>query len=342
MVKLIKSVLCSAEMQAIFLTAIVVSCCLPLGHSDTYEFQEKFPTILVVTLIRNKAHSLPFFLSYLERQDYPKNRMGLWFRSDHNEDNSIDLIHIWLNKTSKLYNSVHFEFDSHRKRHQNESSPTDWPQERFSHIIGLKEDAFDKARQLWADYVFFVDADVFLTNADTINQLVSYKQPIIAPMLVSDGLYSNYWCGMSADYYYQRTDEYKEIYHRHKVGNFPVPMVHTAVLVDLNEIKSNSLTFDRQKLIDNQRRYHSGSKLYDGPLDDIIIFAISANSSGIPMYISNEHSYGYFLAPLETDDDLQRDYQQLINVKLMAVNDIGQEILVNDEFKPFISYPEYP
>lgn len=40
--------------------------------------ETKEPTVLIVTLIRNKAHVLPYFFSYLEQLDYPKDRITLW------------------------------------------------------------------------------------------------------------------------------------------------------------------------------------------------------------------------------------------------------------------------
>lgn len=159
-------------------------------------------------------------------------------------------------------------------------------------------------------------------------------------MLLSEGLYSNFWCGMSDDYYYERTDEYKEIYNSQKSGNYPVPMVHSAVLINLKKSLSSLLTFDRQKLIQNQRKIRFESRKYDGPIDDIIIFAISANSSGLEMYVSNDRPFGYILAPLERDDELHRDLQQLLNIKLLIINDLGRSILINNEFRKFVSYPE--
>lgn len=36
------------------------------------------PTVLVTLLIRNKAHTLPYFLRLFEELDYPKDRMVLW------------------------------------------------------------------------------------------------------------------------------------------------------------------------------------------------------------------------------------------------------------------------
>lgn len=38
-----------------------------------------------------------------------------------------------------------------------------------------------------------IDADVFITNPSTLKELVSKGLSIAAPMLVSDGLYSNFW-----------------------------------------------------------------------------------------------------------------------------------------------------
>ena len=36
------------------------------------------PTVMVAILVRNKAHVLPYFLHYLEQQEYPKQRMSIW------------------------------------------------------------------------------------------------------------------------------------------------------------------------------------------------------------------------------------------------------------------------
>lgn len=39
---------------------------------------DKLPTILIVTLFRNKAHTMPLFFTYLNRLEYPKERISLW------------------------------------------------------------------------------------------------------------------------------------------------------------------------------------------------------------------------------------------------------------------------
>jgi len=40
--------------------------------------EEILPSVFIVLLIRNKAHTLPYFLNLLEKLDYPKHRIALW------------------------------------------------------------------------------------------------------------------------------------------------------------------------------------------------------------------------------------------------------------------------
>lgn len=243
-----------------------------------------------------------------------------------------------MEHAGEAYHSINYALDNETQRYQNESSSYDWPVSRFKHVIALKEEALQYARDIWADFIFFLDADVLLTSPQALKELTRLRLPIVAPMLQSEGLYSNFWCGMTEDYYYQRTDEYKQIYHGRKVGVFPVPMVHTAVLVDMNYAGTRYLTFDRRKLIEMQSERHL--PLYNGPLDDIIVFAMSANSSGISLRVSNELPFGYLMQPLEPSDVLDHDLQQLINVRANMVHDLGHVPPVLHYFQHLVQLPE--
>ena len=125
-------------------------------------------------------------------------------------------------------------------------------------------------------------------------------------MLTSVGLYSNFWAGMSESYYYQRTEDYKPILNRKKPGCHSVPMVHSSILINLNNVESQKLSFDPNK-IEN----------YDGvPFDDIITFALSAADNDIDLYICNDlQNYGYIMLPLEEDQTLNQDLDNLVNLK---------------------------
>lgn len=147
-------------------------------------------------------------------------------------------------------------------------------------------------------------------------------------MLQSDGLYSNYWCGMTDHYYYARTDEYKQILDREKVGVFPVPMVHSALLVHLNDAASDHLTYGIHKLTD-----------YSGPVDDIIVFAVSANQSHIPLHISNAVAFGYMLTPLEEEDVIEKDHQQLANIQVMFINEFAAPLPVSESLQRYAISP---
>lgn len=222
-------------------------------------------------------------------------------------------------------------------------------------MMKMKGAALRYGRDIWTDYVlvsslftledsefrsnfFFnkkklsllqlLDADVFLTHADTLQLLISQNVSVVAPMLQSDGLYSNYWCGMTERFYYQRTDEYKQILDSEKVGTFPVPMVHSAILIDLNDEASDQLTYDIDSLAE-----------YSGPVDDIIVFAMSANYSGTTLYVSNVDMFGYMMSPLEEGDSLEKDVQQLTNLKVMHINRYSRPMPVVDALSNFVSLP---
>jgi len=292
------------SMPLILLFLILLFTTPSKGQTNSTSSKQK-NTILIVILARNKAHTLPYFLSQLQKLDYPKERIALWIRSDHNIDNTLEVLKTWIDSISSMYHSINYKYEnSPPKNHADENGPLHWPEMRFRHMIKLKEEAMTAARKMWADYVWFVDCDVFFTNDQILNLLIAQEKTLVAPMLESLGAYSNYWCGMKADYYYQRTEEYMPILERKKVGCFEVPMIHSCILLDLREEESLGLTFDPTK-----------QENYNGPVDDIISFAISSKLSGVRMYVSNVEPFGFIMFPQEADKQLEDDFEQLISVK---------------------------
>ena len=53
------------------------------------------PSVFIPVFVRNKAHSLPYFLGGIESLSYPKNRIRIWFVTDHNNDESLEFIKTW-------------------------------------------------------------------------------------------------------------------------------------------------------------------------------------------------------------------------------------------------------
>ena len=105
---------------------------------------------------------------------------------------------------------------------------------------------------------------------------------------------------MSETFYYERTEDYRKMLNRKKVGCHEVPMVHTAVLVDLRQEESDLLTFLPDNIAD-----------YPGPSDDIIVFALSATLRSLPLHVCNDRYYGSLTLPLEDGQDLQHDKEVL-------------------------------
>lgn len=269
---------------------------------------KKPKTILTVLLIRNKQHTLPYFLSHFSKLNYPKNRIALFIRSDHNHDRSIEVVKKWLSIYENHYHSIDLILNENSPSYLYETSSGNWTDERFDHIISLKEEAILKARKMWADYIWYLDADVFIIEPNILWNLIEKEKPIIAPMLKSLHTYSNYWCGMTENYWYERTEDYLPILNRKKTGCFSVPMVHSCVLIDLSLHTSDFLTFETDNIPG-----------YDGPKDDIIAFAIGAKTFKTEMYICNDQKYGFIPPPLNENDKITKDYQQLIDIKLESL-----------------------
>lgn len=147
---------------------------------------------------------------------------------------------------------------------------------------------------------------------------------IVSPALKSEGMYSNFWCGMTEDYYYKRTEEYERILRGEDVGCFEVPMVHTCVLVNLRRIESDLLTYIPSKV-----------PKPNIPNDDIISFALSAKFNNVSLNVCNEELFGFVTPPLDKDDNIQMDYEQLQNVNVEILN---SEMFpyVNDLLRPYV------
>lgn len=271
-------------------------------------YERKSHSVLVALFCRNKEHTLPYFLSLFSQINYPKYRISLFIRSDHNQDQTNEIIRDWLAVNEKHYHSIDVILDEKSIGYFGEGSITNWTSQRFNHIIKLKEEALAKAMQIWADYIWFLDVDVFILEPDILLFLIKEKKPIAAPMLKSLDTYSNYWCGMSSSYWYVRTDDYLPILDYKKTGCFNVPMVHSSVLIDLTYIDSIKLTFNSSRIPN-----------YDGPLDDIIAFAISAKIADLSMFVCNHEKFGFLPPPLDPEDDIKVEYQHITELKLESL-----------------------
>ena len=101
-------------------------------------------TVLIVLLVRNKAHTLPHFLAMLDGLDYPRDKLRLWIRSDHNRDATPALLRTWLADVEGKYDSVNVDIDE--ESDDEGGNPIAWTPGR----------QFDKLLYTWGEFLMDV------------------------------------------------------------------------------------------------------------------------------------------------------------------------------------------
>nr|CAB3232784.1 procollagen galactosyltransferase 1 [Phallusia mammillata] len=299
---------------------------IPLDSEYTLDASTLEPTIFVALFVRNKEHTLPYFLRAFQDLNYSKKRISVWIVTDHNSDESAAMLEKWVNSVKSLYHDVQLEEVETQWFYDNQQSNLDWTKERHKRMLMLRQEAIDKARQAWSDYVLFIDADNILMNPHTLWHLITVDHVVVAPMLNTLGSYSNYWCGQDERGYYQRTDDYFPIKNREKVGVFEVPMIHSTFLIDLTKKASRSLQF--WPLLND----------YKLDLDDIIVFSYNCKAAGVQMYIDNRFVYGFMPIPLRVHQTLIEDVEVFNHLLMEVLTEppvgIGIEIKPLELLKP--------
>ncbi|XP_059840822.1 procollagen galactosyltransferase 2-like [Hypanus sabinus] len=267
------------------------------------------PKVLLAIIARNAAHTLPHYLGCIDRLDYPKDRIALWAATDHNIDNTTAVLREWLKNVQQFYHYVEWRPLDQPMYYADEISPKHWTSSRFSHVMKLRQMALKTAREKWADYILFVDTDNFLTNEQTLNMMIAENLTVVAPMLDSSTLYSNFWCGITPQGYYKRTPDYVPIREWKRLGCYPVPMVHSTFLIDLRREATKSLAF------------FPPHPDYTWAFDDIIVFSFSCKMADVQMHICNREQYGYLPVPLKAQQSLEEDVETFVHILLERMID---------------------
>ncbi|XP_064147439.1 inactive glycosyltransferase 25 family member 3 isoform X2 [Loxodonta africana] len=267
------------------------------------------PAVVLVILARNAEHSLPHYLGALERLDYPRARLALWCATDHNIDNTKEMLQEWLAAVGNDYAAVVWRPEGEPRSYPDEEGPKHWTKERYQFLMELKQEALTFARDWGADYILFADTDNILTNNQTLQLLMEQGLPVVAPMLDSQTYYSNFWCGITPQGYYRRTAEYFPTKNRQRRGCFRVPMVHSTFLVSLRAEGAAQLAF------------YPPHPNYTWPFDDIIVFAYACQAAGVSVHVCNQHRYGYMNVPVKSHHSLEDERVNFIHLVLEALVD---------------------
>eukprot|EP00111_Clytia_hemisphaerica_P009761 TCONS_00028618-protein len=268
----------------LFIVGLLLAKCLCQEYNR--EAFLKPPSVFLSIISRNEEHTLPTYLGYIEKLDYPKDRISILIQTDHNEDDTAHVLKTWKENVEKGYHNIILRHEAQPKNYSNAKGPNQWTSERYHNLLKLKQNALDEARKQWADYIFFVDGDNFITESRTLKILINEKKAIIAPMLrlfQGKSAYSNFWGGVDERGYYKRVDSYFEILRWEKLGTFAVPMVHSTYLIELRNNKTDNLQF------------FPVVSSYENEVDDILVFAHTARNLGLDMNICNRITFGYML-----------------------------------------------
>uniref|UniRef100_A0A665V428 Procollagen galactosyltransferase 2-like n=1 Tax=Echeneis naucrates TaxID=173247 RepID=A0A665V428_ECHNA len=267
------------------------------------------PKVMIAIVARNAAHSLPYYLGCIDRLDYPKERIAIWAATDHNVDNTTAMLREWLKSAQHVYHYVEWRPMEEPRSYTDEWGPKHWPPSRFNHLMKLRQAALKAARERWADYILFVDSDNLLTNPRVLKLMMAENLTLVAPMLESRSLYSNFWCGITPQGYYKRTPDYQPIREWKRLGCFPVPMVHSTFLLDLRRESSRDLAF------------YPPHPDYSWAFDDIMVFAFSARQAGVQMYVCNREHYGFLPVPLKAQQSVEDESENFIHTITEALID---------------------
>uniref|UniRef100_A0A4W4GHT8 Glycosyl transferase family 25 domain-containing protein n=1 Tax=Electrophorus electricus TaxID=8005 RepID=A0A4W4GHT8_ELEEL len=189
-----------------------------------------------------------------------------------------------------------------------EWGPKHWPPSRFIRVLKLRQAALKAARQRWADYILFVDSDNLLTNPRVLELLMAENRTLVAPMLESQFLYSNFWCGITPQGYYKRTPDYQPIREWKRLGCFSVPMIHSTFLLDLRRSSTRELAF------------YPPHPDYSWAFDDIMVFAFSAHQAGVQMNVCNREHYGFLPAPLKAHQNVEDEVESFTHTITEALS----------------------
>ena len=77
---------------------------------------------------------------------------------------------------------------------------------------------------MWADYIFYIDADNILVSKDILQRLIIRNKTIIGPMLETGLAFSNFWSEQDEETgYYERGDDY------FAVRNYETKTIHKVI-----------------------------------------------------------------------------------------------------------------
>lgn len=261
---------------------------------------------------------LPLYLKCIEEQDYPKERIVLYVRTNDNTDNTVQILSEWVGKNEDAYSAVLLE--THPSHIVSSKPNHEWEPSRLDLMRHLRDKGFMYAREYRCDFFFTADVDNFIIPS-TISALVELNLPVVAPMIryavgpagetdhlpellkrSADHTYANFTTKVTDWGDTQNIDEggderfpegYFDILDRRVIGVFPVELVHCTYLVRRDVFNCTSY-----------QHGHNGAWEY-------MTFPYNLRVNGIQQFIDNRKLYGC-LTMAETADTCRQYMDKIL------------------------------
>ncbi|KAM4694589.1 procollagen-lysine,2-oxoglutarate 5-dioxygenase 2 isoform 2-T2 [Discoglossus pictus] len=223
-----------------------------------------YPKVTVGIFIEQATPFLPEFFNRLLALDYPKEKMDIFI---HN---------------GEVYHEKHIQKFWEQAKNAYRIIKVVGPEETITQA-DARNMGLDICRQNEdCDYYFSVDADVVITNTNTLKILIEQNRKILAPLLTRHGkLWSNFWGALSPDGYYARSEDYVDIVQGSRVGLWNIPYMANIYLIKGQTLRSEL----------KERNYFIMDRL-----DSDMALCKNAREMGVFMYITNQHEFGRLLS----------------------------------------------
>jgi len=146
--------------------------------------------------------------------------------------------------------------------------------------IHARHFSFSLCTSKHCDYLFYIESEAHLDNAQTLKSLIQHNRKIIAPMLTRPfKAWSNFWGALSKEGFYARSFDYMDIVNYNKTGIWNVPYISSCYLM-------------KGKILENKNTRPSYKE--DG-MDYDMAFSKSLREKGVFMYIDNQYTFGHLI-----------------------------------------------
>ncbi|KAK0421217.1 hypothetical protein QR680_015119 [Steinernema hermaphroditum] len=284
-----------------FTALLLISSSLALfpgREPDRGDYRHIYPRVFIAVGVRSHAHALPYTLGLLENFEYPKDRIQMAFFVADNKraDGSTTLVEMWAKGAKNFYRQKTIAIFT-----EEEFDESNW-----------MELALMRARASKSEYLFMTTSDEFLTQPRVLQYLIGLKQVVVMPLMnAPTSNHSN------------AVDEMGDRYvAREIVGMEQITHASTPMLIHTSSSDAAYLTFSAGNVI-----HFNGDS--DDPID---VFAHSARAMDIPIYMTNERFYGYFIDSKIYDLNAHR--QQLKYFIANLISDYGINPIVPSSIIP--------